>query len=322
MSKIKSPAERRHVSSICFALAALVDLTAAPTLAAPEHCKDREVTDVSTMDPAVQIDWLTDEIEGCTKPSNKRADDYLQRGIAYSRLGDVDNSLADYSTAISLNPGDPKYYFWRGDAYCSLEPPDVESGMQDSLKAAALSTGSDNYAEFLQTSLAIAGYYDGPIDGVFGPKSQAAFRAYCAAGGAPLNSGAPGSNGAPAPDADSAPSSYVTLVVCNESDEEVFVAYASLKAPGSSTWTLQGWRDVPARACNDAAVFVRGNLYVYAESQNHRWTGSSRTFCVPQEAFERDLTDGYTCRSDERLLGFYEKEIYDSTETFTWTLTE
>ena len=41
----------------------------------------------------------------------------MQRGIAYHRIGDADNALADYTAAIELTPKDPTPLVNRGIVY-------------------------------------------------------------------------------------------------------------------------------------------------------------------------------------------------------------
>jgi tetratricopeptide (TPR) repeat protein len=45
------------------------------------------------------------------------ANDYNGRGIAYGQLGNLDQSIADFTMAISLAPDNGKFYFNRGVAY-------------------------------------------------------------------------------------------------------------------------------------------------------------------------------------------------------------
>jgi Flp pilus assembly protein TadD len=47
---------------------------------------------------------------------------YNSRGIAYRRNGNCDLAIADYDKAIEIRPGDPAYYTNRGVAYsCELD---------------------------------------------------------------------------------------------------------------------------------------------------------------------------------------------------------
>lgn len=315
--------QRRLVASwFCMAVLVLAGLTTTRANAAPAQCEGYDDEVMTAWDPIDQIDWLTDELEQCAKPNLERADDYYWRGVAYAFIADSENAIIDFTKAIALNPHYSVYYVARGSEYCSLSPPDIESGLKDWIKATTLNKDVADVAKLLQAILADEGFYTGPIDSAFGPRSQAAFRAYCAAGGPTHDSKTPATSGSPTPATKSAPSTYVTLEVCNRTYEEVYLVFAARKAPGSSTWTLQGWRNVPANQCKDAATFARGNLYLYAESKSFSWSGSARTYCAPNLAFQRDLIAGYTCQSGERLLGFYEAEVSNSSDVFTWTLTE
>ncbi len=330
MTNAATRQSRPWTAWICLAVLVLASLTTTRANAAPAHCKgyddDIEVM-ITDWEPIDLIDWMTEELERCTKPNLDRAKDYYWRGTAYSQIGDSGNAIDDYTRAIALSPNSnvaSLSYMDRGLEYCHLKPPEVERGLKDSMQGITLNTDKSGVdeAKFLQATLATEGFYTGPIDGIFGPRSQAAFRDYCAAGAPITRVVPPGTNDSPVPATKSEPSTYVTLEVCNRTYEEVYLVFAARKAPGSSTWTLQGWRNVPANQCKDAATFARGNLYLYAESKSFSWSGSARTYCAPNLAFQRDLIAGYTCQSGERLLGFYEAEVSDSSDVFTWTLTE
>ncbi len=41
---------------------------------------------------------------------------YLGRGMAYAKLGDYTNAIADYTQVISLSPYDPEAYYLRAGA--------------------------------------------------------------------------------------------------------------------------------------------------------------------------------------------------------------
>ena len=51
-------------------------------------------------------------------PTYERA--YVNRGLAYERLGNVQQSIEDFTRAITVDAGDPKLYYLRGIAFRRL----------------------------------------------------------------------------------------------------------------------------------------------------------------------------------------------------------
>ena len=45
---------------------------------------------------------------------------FINRGVAYARLGEYDQAIADYAQAIQINPNDELPYFNRASAYANL----------------------------------------------------------------------------------------------------------------------------------------------------------------------------------------------------------
>ena len=67
-------------------------------------------------------------------PTYERA--YVERALAYERLGNVQQAIEDYSSALLLNPSDAKLYYMRGLAFrhLSMDP----EALADLKKAADL----------------------------------------------------------------------------------------------------------------------------------------------------------------------------------------
>lgn len=85
----------------------------------------------------------TDDGEGAVRafaasirlnPTYDRA--YLNRGMAYERLGNLQQAIGDYSRAIFVNPDDPKVYYLRGLALKRMGM--REEAVADMKKAAGL----------------------------------------------------------------------------------------------------------------------------------------------------------------------------------------
>src|SRR5258705_5132973 len=82
-------------------------------------------------------------ISGCTTAiqsgrwsGNDLAPAFFNRGLAYSRKGDTDRAIADYSEAIRLNPKHAKSYLGRGSAY--LRKADWDRAIADYTEAIRL----------------------------------------------------------------------------------------------------------------------------------------------------------------------------------------
>ena len=67
-----------------------------------------------------EIQKLTESIDGETDPT-KKAKLYFDRGFIYLKKKDDDNAIADFDSAIELNPEDPGAYLWRGLSYLRKE---------------------------------------------------------------------------------------------------------------------------------------------------------------------------------------------------------
>lgn len=68
-------------------------------------------------DPLVSIRFFTKYIE-----SGRRTElAFLSRGVAYLRVGRVDDSIADFGEAIVINNVNARAYFYRGTAFMTKE---------------------------------------------------------------------------------------------------------------------------------------------------------------------------------------------------------
>ncbi len=90
--------------------------------------------------------------------------------------GEVTRGLADFSRALELNPELSAALIGRAKSYCL-------SGQADAAAAdwQSFANQDSSHATQLQTALADAGHLSGAIDGIFGPRSQAALMAFVAA---------------------------------------------------------------------------------------------------------------------------------------------
>ena len=191
-------------------IALLGFLLPAAAASAPAHCQGYSPEELEAMEPAPQIQWLTEELAQCDYNEEGRAIHYLNRGRSYHELGEFDfaiedfdraialvpdNSvaynnrgttyhelgefslaIADFDRAIALDPDNVSAYNNRASAACLLRVPRTPLALEDVLMSIQL---MPQRASQIQEFLRSKGFYHGPVDGNFDEASQAAFRAYC-----------------------------------------------------------------------------------------------------------------------------------------------
>ena len=95
---------------VCFLLGA--------ELAAAGQSRRENLKKCVSSDPDGIISGCSALIQAGRESTASLAGAYWRRGQAYTRKGDHDHAIQDYSEAIRVNPKDASdYYFWRGNAY-------------------------------------------------------------------------------------------------------------------------------------------------------------------------------------------------------------
>ena len=102
---------------------------------------------------------------------------YGNRGNAYADLGEHRRAIEDFDQALRLDPGYAHAYANRANARCHLGQ--VEASLDDRIEALRLGAVT---AEDGQRDLRDRGFYNGAIDGDFGPASRKALRDWITAG--------------------------------------------------------------------------------------------------------------------------------------------
>lgn len=102
---------------------------------------------------------------------------YFNRGVDLEELGRFDEAIADYTATLEREPGYVVALVSRGTLHCRVG--NLAEAEADLL--AAIDRGAID-ARAIQRRLRDQGLYRGGIDGVFGPGSQAALRAWVAEG--------------------------------------------------------------------------------------------------------------------------------------------
>jgi tetratricopeptide (TPR) repeat protein len=102
---------------------------------------------------------------------------YYQRGNAYRRMGEFGRALNDYDQAIQLDPDLAYLYQARGLARCWLG--DKADAFADFSHRWMLAPDAVRGS---QQTLARAGFYSGPHDGVADAATQAALKAWVVQG--------------------------------------------------------------------------------------------------------------------------------------------
>jgi len=94
---------------------------------------------------------------------------YNGRGLAYRNLGEDRRAITDFSQAIRLDPQYDRAYKNRGIAYEHL------GGNHHAMRdyETAMHIGGSSRVKTWQKYLAKTGFYDGAIDGKYGPKTRA-----------------------------------------------------------------------------------------------------------------------------------------------------
>ena len=75
------------------------------------------------------------------KKDTKKADYYVQRGIAKQNLADLQGALADYDTAIQIDPKLPSAYDNRGSLKLAMS--DIDGALSDINKAISIQEDND-----------------------------------------------------------------------------------------------------------------------------------------------------------------------------------
>jgi len=105
------------------------------------------------------------------------ADAWYNRGADYEEFGDLLSAVEDYSRALEADGDYTQALVARAAARCELG--EVEGAVEDRMELVERGFFS---ARDLQEYLAATGYYDGAIDGLFGPGSRSALTAWTEAG--------------------------------------------------------------------------------------------------------------------------------------------
>jgi len=111
-----------------------------------------------------------------------------------------------------------------------------------------------------------------------------------------------------------------TFQVCNRSGVTASVAVSAHPAVGDSRFQVEGWWVVATGTCSTLGTFPQGWFYYYAETPTGDWHGSTVNLCIQNPGpFSRIDSGGYTCASNETLVGF-NGEFVNNAGTVTWTL--
>jgi uncharacterized membrane protein len=101
------------------------------------------------------------------------------------------------------------------------------------------------------------------------------------------------------------------LTVCNRYRNSATVAISAPRNVGMPE-TVSGWYRVDAGECKHIGQWRRGRMYWMAVDYSNTktgWRGEATKICVPEKAFNRVRTDGYTCQTNETLEGFFEANV-------------
>lgn len=83
---------------------------------------------------------------------------YINRGLLYSKVGNYQEALIDFTKAIELNPADANIYSLRGDIYLIIE--DYTNAYNDYLQAIKLDSNNPQYYRQMALAYAIIGSID------------------------------------------------------------------------------------------------------------------------------------------------------------------
>ncbi|MEM7531493.1 MAG: hypothetical protein AAF639_04915 [Chloroflexota bacterium] len=89
-------------------------------------------------DPAIIQDTTQALDLGLKYRDDLEKDLYLYRAKAYNTLGEYQNAISDTSKVISLDPKSSLGYGLRAEAYCMMDPPQLQLALEDSDKAIEL----------------------------------------------------------------------------------------------------------------------------------------------------------------------------------------
>lgn len=107
--------------------------------------------------------------------------------------------------------------------------------------------------------------------------------------------------------------------VCNNTSYSVALAVSGRRDPNAPDWTIKGWWNLAAGACQPLGNFARGHVYVVATvyGQSLGWRGETN-LCVAAEAFSRTYSTGYSCSASEHIERFM--DIWIESAAYTWSI--
>ena len=156
----------RHIAIPAATLAAILALAQPVRADMVDDC-------VQERDKELGISSCT-EVIGSGRYSGKNlAWAYYNRGNAHAGLGDIARAIEDFDQALRLDPDDANAYNNRGNSYKSLG--DYERVASDWDRSVRV--GGAPRTKRWQKLLKGKGYYQGAIDGIYGPGTRRALLA-------------------------------------------------------------------------------------------------------------------------------------------------
>ena len=89
---------------------------------------------------------------------------YFEKGLAKEEIGDYKSAIIEYDKAITINPNDPDFYYFRGWAKARREVRDLKGAISDLEKLNLIEPNQINNILDLATIYAKAGKYRDAVD--------------------------------------------------------------------------------------------------------------------------------------------------------------
>lgn len=243
-----------------------------------------------------QYDLAIADLQRAIGLDPKDDDAYWILGIVYEEYGKFELAVYNHSKAIELNPL-ARYYADRARAFFYADK--TSQGLPDADMAVEMEPKNANYLHLRGEMREALGDTDGARQDyeaglALDPKSEELKKHLNK-----LSTVIP------------AAAATYDILLCNKSGDEFVYAAIGVYATAEATeWTILAWYEIPNGSCKTVATrefgkYDKVDAAIYAESDDHTWSGDYSLCLDPDNSYERLNQADYSCRDNEELFKFY-----------------